>query len=354
MIDLLLANWLLISAPSAGPGERVPVVPAIAETARVSSEGDAADDPAVWFNAAAPERSLIIGTNKQTGLIVYSLQGEVVQTLADGRMNNVDVVRARTLSGEVDLVFASNRTTDRVAGYAIDPSSGQLSPLTPGGFDPALTEVYGLCAYADPRDHLARVVVNSKNGTLKILRVFQAETGWQSVVERTVLVGSQIEGCVVDVRRGWLYVGEEDVGLWRYPLDSASEAPRALVDTVVGEIGPHRAGHLTADVEGVTLFRRGDEEGWLIVSSQGNNRFAVYNAVSGAYAGSFAVALSASGTTDHVTNTDGVSACAEALGPRFPQGVLVVQDDNEGSRQNFKTVDWREIDAALGLSKQPR
>lgn len=39
-----------------------------------------------------------------------------------------------------------------------------------------------------------------------------------------------------------------------------------------------------------------------------------------------------------------------ALGPAFPDGLLVVQDgfnDPKGSKQNFKLVDWRSVKSAL-------
>ena len=43
------------------------------ETESVSSIGDAADDPAIWFNQADPTKSLIFGTDKRKGIHVYDL-----------------------------------------------------------------------------------------------------------------------------------------------------------------------------------------------------------------------------------------------------------------------------------------
>ena len=52
---------------------------------------------------------------------------------------------------------------------------------------------------------------------------------------------------------------------------------------------------------------------------------------------------------DGVTGTDGLAAMGGVVG-RFPEGVVVVQDDvNDVGTQNFKYIDWRAIKAALGI-----
>ena len=59
------------------------------------------------------------------------------------------------------------------------------------------------------------------------------------------------------------------------------------------------------------------------------------------------------GAVDAVTHTDGLDVSAAAL-PNYPRGVVVVQDDGNPKseqNQNFKLVDWAEVEAALGLVK---
>ena len=53
-------------------------VMAKAETAPVASGDDAADDPAIWVNPDDPLKSLIVGTDKKNGLVVYDLSGAIV------------------------------------------------------------------------------------------------------------------------------------------------------------------------------------------------------------------------------------------------------------------------------------
>jgi 3-phytase len=108
---------------------------------------------------------------------------------------------------------------------------------------------------------------------------------------------------------------------------------------------------LKPDVEGLTLLREGAIT-WLIASSQGDSAFAVWRVDGPApqYRGRFSVM--ANGGVDAVTGTDGVAAMGGQVGS-FPQGLVVVQDDEDqgaaGAKQNFKLVDWREVKKALGL-----
>ncbi|MGH8243056.1 MAG: phytase, partial [Steroidobacteraceae bacterium] len=149
-----LRSALAIAAKEfADPRAQVPAaartVTAVLETPAVSTWGDAADDPAIWVNPRDPERSAIIATDKNLGLYVYGLDGKLLQTLADGRMNNVDVRDGLDVDGKPrTLVAASNRTDKSIALYWLDPATRRLSragdPVPTGLGDP-----YGLCMYAD-------------------------------------------------------------------------------------------------------------------------------------------------------------------------------------------------------------
>ena len=53
-----------------------------------------------------------------------------------------------------------------------------------------------------------------------------------------------------------------------------------------------------------------------------------------------------------MSHTDGLDVVSAAL-PGFPRGNLVVQDDANQLRmvdQNFKIIDWREVENALATS----
>lgn len=61
------------------------------------------------------------------------------------------------------------------------------------------------------------------------------------------------------------------------------------------------------------------------------------------------------GALDGVQDTDGLDVVSAPLGPRYPMGLLVVQDgvnlapDGAEANQNFKLVSWQEVLVALDL-----
>jgi myo-inositol-hexaphosphate 3-phosphohydrolase len=132
-----------------------------------------------------------------------------------------------------------------------------------------------------------------------------------------------------------LYIGEEDVGIWRYSSLPTGGTTRTKVD------GVGSAGHLTADVEGLTIAG-----GHLLASSQGSSSFTSYALPGGAYEGEFAITANPRGKPDAVTGTDGIDATTQGLGAKFPYGVFVAQDTsntNPSANQNFKLVPFDSI-----------
>ena len=106
---LSLANGLSACSEAEGPTLPRVSVPASLETAAVAGAGDAADDPAFW-RAQAPAQSRILGTDKKSGLYVYTLDGGTAQYLPAGRMNNVDVRYGFEAGAQtVDIAVASDR-----------------------------------------------------------------------------------------------------------------------------------------------------------------------------------------------------------------------------------------------------
>ena len=318
-----------------------PEVIAIAATDPVQTPDDAADDPAIWIHPTDGMQSLILGTNKKEGLEVYDLSGRRLQALKDGKVNNVDVVQGRVWH----LAFASNRTDQSIRVYEIIPSTRQVRPLPEQSIASGLDEIYGLCAFmTDSTESSVDIVAASKSGIVRHFRIKPTGNGEPAQLIREWAVGGQVEGMVADPHHGWLYIGEEMVGLWQYSLDPAREPRRVMVDLIRG---PGRSGRLASDVEGVTLLDSGGGAGWIVVSCQGENRFAAYDRTTLEYAGDFSLAFRApNGAIDRITHTDGIAASGK-VSPGFPSGLFVAQDDNDGQLQNFKIADRRGIEATL-------
>ncbi|MFK0237452.1 phytase [Streptomyces vinaceus] len=312
-----------------------------AETAPLYDDGaggDAnADDPAIWRNAADPDRSLVVATAKQGGLRVYDLGARQVQSIpapagpgagdAPGRFNNVDLVQGLRLGGgRADVAVVSDRGNDRLRIYRIDPNKpgGPLTDITAPGARPVFSAdqaeineqktAYGLATWTDRKTGRSYALVSRRNRTrIALLELIAAPNGtvdyrqvrtidlpssfrlpdgavWTPCAEPDEL--PQVEGMVVDPADGTLYAGQENVGIWR--IDAGLTGTPKLIDKVreygvpatydpqTEECTPgadpgYGGKRLRADVEGLTLVTEPDGEGYLLASSQGDNTFVAYD-----------------------------------------------------------------------------
>jgi myo-inositol-hexaphosphate 3-phosphohydrolase len=320
-------------------------ITANAETTPMPHSGDAADDSAIWVHPTDVSQSTIIGTDKQGGLAVYSLSGQQLFYYPDGEVNNVDIRYGFMLGGQrVALVVANNYdSSNSIRIYRVDPATRGLEyvaarTISAGG------DIYGICMYRSAVDGAYYAINSLRTGTMEQWRLFDNGAGRVDATRvRTFNVGSVVEGCVADDQLGALYVGEEDVGIWRYGAEPGAGSARTRVDSVGS------GGHLTADVEGLAIYRAAAGTGYLIASSQGSSDFAVYRREgANEYVTRFSIVA---GAIDAVSGTDGIDVSSLGLGSAFPEGVFVAQDTtNNGGNQNFKLVPWGAI--ARGVSPQ--
>ena len=326
-------------APAATPV--IPMLPAMVQTDPVPHLGDAADDPAIWVNAADPSSSRVLGTDKKGGLAVYDLSGKQLQYLPVGRLNNVDVRTGFALGGKrVDLAVASNRDHNSLHLFAIEPRSGQVSGI--GEIDTPFREIYGLCLFKDAQGAI-HAIANDKDGTFLQYRLDGSSGSPRGEQVREFKLSSQPEGCVADDRNQRLFVGEEDAAVWTLDLRRDAAALEKVIDV---------GGPLHADVEGMAIYS-GTAGDYLVVSSQGNDSYLVLDAHAPyAVRGAFRVGLNAERGIDGASETDGLEVTSANLGGVWSRGMLVVQDGRkrmpEGA-QNYKYVPWTAIAEALEL-----
>ena len=160
---------------------------------------------------------------------------------------------------------------------------------------------------------------------------------------------SPVHGCVANDATGDLYVAEEGGGFFRYSALPDGGSARREIDRVDGANG------LKADIEGVSIWHGKDGKGYVVLSTQGANNYAVYRLEGdNAFVGLFHIIADPQRGIDGVSETDGLDVTSGALGARFPDGLMVVQDGRNLSpreRQNYKYVSWRAIAEALKLSE---
>jgi len=316
-----------LAAFLAAPADGQTVFPS-AQTTPVPSSGDAADDPAIWIHPTNPASSVVIGTDKKSGIGVYDLSGSQLQFLSVGRLNNVDLrVRFPLGSDLVDIATASNRTNDTISVFSIDSATGLLSNIAENSGIATGMTVYGYCMYASTTGKFYGFI-NSKDGAVEQYELFDNGSSFVTgTLVRSFAVGSQTEGCVADDEAGILYIGEEAVGIWRYGAEPGDGATRTQVDTAGG------GGHLTADVEGLAIYYEPEGAGYLIASSQGSHEYVIYER-GGAndYVGTFSIV--AGNGIDGTSDSDGIDVTNVAMDSAFPLGMFVVQDGSAAQHQH--------------------
>jgi 3-phytase len=334
----LLVALLVSLLTAAGPAQVVAVTPLV-ETTPVPSSGDAADDMAIWVHPTVPAQSLVIGTNKRAGIAVYDLAGSQLQYLADGELNNVDLRYGFPSVPGNAIVTSGERSQNVLAVYFVDANARRLVNVAARSIALGFA-VYGCCMY---RSHVTGDYYffgTSASGHVEQWRLFATSAGFVDAARvRQFEVGSISEGCVADDENGWFFVSEENVGIWRYGAEPGAGTARVLVDATGS------SGHLTADVEGLSIYYAAQGGGYLLASSQGSSTFVVYQrAAPHAYLRTFQITANAALGIDAVSGTDGIDVANIGLGSNFPGGVFIAQDDsNPGANQNFKLVSWTDV-----------
>nr|WP_248931006.1 phytase [Paenibacillus hamazuiensis] len=313
------------------------------ETDAVAVGDDAADDPAIWVHPADKSKSRVIATNKGGGLLVYDLDGNQLYSYTTGKMNNIDVRYDFPLGKtKVDIAAATNRTTNTIDIYSIDKTTGGLTNISGTPIVSHAAEVYGFALYHSLRSGKFYALVTGKDGEFEQYELTHNGAGKDNgTLVRTFTTATQSEGLVADDEYGYMYLAEEDAAIWKYDAEpNGGTAPLRKVDSADGN-------HLTADIEGLTIYYGDDGEGYLLASSQGNSTYAVYEREDdNDYVASFKVVDH--GGVDGVSGTDGIDVLSFGLGSKYPHGIFVTQDDENLQNgtiinQNFKYVDWERI-----------
>ena len=377
------------------------------------------DDPAIWVHPGDDNASIVIVTAKEGGLRVYDLAGKEIQSIAatpapradgvDGRYNNVDIAYGLAFDGEtVDVAVVSDRYNDQLRFWVIDPAGADAAvPLVEVTaaeqqflFHSSRTAVdeghtaYGVAVY-QPATGSAYVVVTEEGATtIATVEIVSADGGFGYTDIRHLDmpgafrlpdgttwipcerpgVGPHLEGVSVDQRSGVLYATQEDVGLWRIQLPLGESDPVLLdrvgdfgihddFDAESGECRPRQdyatgfgGPNLTADAEGIDIYYGPGATGYVIVSSQGDDRYAVYS-TDGDNRPLSTFVIHGVGAVDDVNGSDGLAVTNRPVGP-YQEGLLVTHDepetgddvDEDRQPTSFSYVSWPQVAAALHLS----
>lgn len=334
-----------------------PMDPRIQPVVETASLGEDADDPAIWVNPADPAASLILGVNKApapAGAVgVFDLDGQLVQ-LIDGidRPNNIDLEYGFPLGGEtVDIAVATERYQSRLRVFAVDPQARRLRDVSsPDGLQVFAGETgeraapMGVSLYRRPSDNAFFAIVSRKEGpTDGYLWQYRLEDDGAGRV-RAVKVREfgafsgtgEIEAVAVDDEFGHVYYADELAGVHKYHANPDHPAGAAQLQFFAQD-------GFQGDREGLAVYASAGG-GYVLCTDQitGGSAYQVYSRS----AESPAVLVgTVKGGADE---TDGIEATSAPLGPRFPNGLLVVMNS---VGKNFMLYDWRDVATALAAAK---
>lgn len=296
-----------------------------------------ADDAAVWVHPSRPERSLILGTNKQDGkggaLVVFGLNGRTQRTIAGiDRPNNVDVEYGFKLNNRnVDLAVVTERGKRRLRIFAIS-ANGTLADVSGNtnvfvGEAGPQSEPMGISMYRDAKTGQIDAIVSRKfgpqTGYLGRFRLVanQGRVDVADVGRLGAFSGEgEIESIIVDDAAKTVYYSDENAGLRSVRMDGSS--PRLFGKAI-----------FKGDREGLAML-----DGHLMATDQleRNSRLLAFNQ----HSTDEPVAIFTTGAD----STDGIEICPRPLGNRFPNGILVAMNSKD---KNFLIYDLARIRRAL-------
>lgn len=323
----------------------VTVYPSV-ETTTSHHQGDTADDTCIWIHPENKKLSLVIGDDKDGGIISWNLDGSEHQyTTKSKNMNNLDIRYNFKLGNQiVALVGIVNETDQSINFYKVNPVTRLIESV--GEIKLDYKKPYGGCMYHSSLTDKYYFFVNWKTGLVQQWELNGKSGMVTGKKVRELKVSSQVEGCTADDDLRKFYLGEEEVGLWKFDAETDASTKGILVDSTDASKG----GHLTADIEGITLYQCKDKDkGYVICSSQGNNTFQIYERKTNKYVGLFHIG--SKGLIDEVTETDGCDVTNVDLGGVFKKGLFVAHDhtNDETDYSNHKYVAWEEIANKLNL-----
>ena len=323
-------------------------ISAIDETEPVATSGDAADDPAIVINFDNPTDSLIFGTDKKSGVYLYDLEGNELSYAPLGNINNIDV---RQFNDQV-FVTATNRSIQAIEYWVfnqddffnISNHADIFSTAIRASTIPSAINIYGICMGLINATPVA-FVTEDMGPSVELWTLDNA------ALVGTFDNGGESEGCVFDDENQVLFISEEETNGVLKAYDLSIEFPFEspfIVDSREGNIG--------GDPEGVALYKTSSTEGYVVLSSQGDNKFNLYDRNAPyAFITSFQIS-DQDGGIDGTSETDGISVSSFNFGGEFSKGLMVAQDGynydgEELKNQNFKIVSFNPILKFIKKSK---
>ncbi len=300
------------------------------------------DDMTFWIHPTdGPNKSTLVSSDKRSGnIFVYDNTCKVLQTLkAPGLPGNIDSRYNFALGGDkVDIIGWNDRTNDRVRVAKVDPATRTISLIDDGNIA-TLTPNYGFGLYVSKSSKKVYAFTSEDGGKRmeqhEIVDDGSGKVKGMKVRMWTAMAKTQVEGIVCDDENAVCFYGDEGGGVWKIGAEPGDPAPGTHI-AKVGENG------LTADAEGLTIYHLPGGGGYLIVSSQGNNTYKVYDRKAPhGFLGTI--------TVQGAQGTDGIDVTNADFGGMYTKGAFVVHGGSSNAPSNY-LVPWADVAGPLKLA----
>lgn len=241
------------------------------------------DDPAIWINKNDLSKSLIIGTDKgrdgeDGALYVFGLDGkEIKEKTFKGlkRPNNVDIAYNLKLNNSfIDIAVCTERNTNSIRVFNLP----EMKSIDNGGISvfegDSLRLPMGIALYTEKNGKIY-AIVSRKNGPeegylwqYRLTDMGNGIVGGKLVRKFGKFSGNkEIEAIAVDNELGYIYYSDEGVGIRKY---------YASPDSSNTELALFASKEFKSDIEGISIYKKKNDKGYIIVSDQQANQFHIF------------------------------------------------------------------------------
>ncbi len=201
-----------------------------------------ADDAAIWRDMSDAARTFRVSANPETGLQVHGPDDALRGTLAATGLAHVDLVTMR--DGTV-LVAASDRSDPALAYLflaMLDAETGELERAARVPVGPGIAS--DICIGVQQADGGVEIYSPLETGTIFRTTVARSGKGWSGLSLKPFSVPGQATRCHIEPGSETLFVGEKNVGIWRF-------SPASPNGTLVLRTG----GRALAEAEWATIMQ---------------------------------------------------------------------------------------------------
>ncbi len=312
-------------------------VPKIAARMNLSFTGaKMPGDSAIWVHPTKRGNSTIIATDSSANVIgVFDLEGKMIDSLRLPRPGDVDVRYNFPMGPGVNLdiiTVLQQRNGNRLVVFTLDPKTRKLQRLDDGKIFTG-TGSHGGCLYHSQITKKFYFFATHRDGKITQIELFHDGKGRISGKRHSkrLQTATTCRAAVADDFLGALYVSEKSNGVIKFDPEPTGDK----TGTVVAKMGKNG---LYKDVEGLALyhgFGGAGHVGYLVVSSQGSDRFLVLDRKTSKYEGSFVIRGSRDSRFISISSVD--------FGLWYTGGIMICNTTDSRKKTRILAVPWRSI-----------